>query len=52
MGLDTEATEKSSASAGDRIPVTQSVVRHCTDRATSAPCFHLVHPLTFSSPDK
>jgi hypothetical protein len=28
-GLDTEATEKTIAFAGDRTPVVQSVVRHC-----------------------
>jgi hypothetical protein len=32
--------EKSSASVGDRTPVVQSVVRHCTDRATPAPVFY------------
>jgi hypothetical protein len=30
--------EKSFASAGDRIPIVQSVVRHYTDWATPAPC--------------
>jgi hypothetical protein len=29
--------EKSSAFVGDRTPVVQSVVRHCTDWATAAP---------------
>jgi hypothetical protein len=29
--------EKSSASVGDRIPIVQPVVRHCTDWATAAP---------------
>jgi hypothetical protein len=35
-GLDTEARGKSFASAGDRIPVVQSVLRHYTDWATPA----------------
>jgi hypothetical protein len=33
VGLDTDDRGKIVVSAGDRTPVIQSVVRHCTDRA-------------------
>jgi hypothetical protein len=33
-GLDAEAREKSFASVGDRTPIVQSAVRHCTDSGT------------------
>jgi hypothetical protein len=36
-GLDTDAREKTSASAGDQTPVVRSVVRHYTVWATPAP---------------
>jgi hypothetical protein len=42
-GLDTEARGKSFASAGDRTPVVQPVVRHYTDWAT--PALHSVQVL-------
>jgi hypothetical protein len=36
-GLDTEVRGKSFAPAGNRIPIVQSVVRHCINWATPAP---------------
>jgi hypothetical protein len=39
-GLDTEVTEKSVASAGDRTSIVRSVVRHYTDKATTTPHVH------------
>jgi hypothetical protein len=44
--------KKSSASVGDRTPAIQSVVSHCTDRATPAPKLHTkkLHDL-YSSPN-
>jgi hypothetical protein len=44
-GLDTESLEgKSFASARDRTPVVQSVVRHYTDWATPALVLYIISP--------